>query len=70
MAHYFVAKGFKFANWEQYYPELARNLKIAKTLKGYSGQQIETAIEHCKKEWEDNWTLETVARWAAQTNLV
>lgn len=68
-AHYFVEKGFKFENEDQYEPELARTLKTAKMLVGYSGGQIEKAMAYCKKEWPDIWTLETVAKRIAEVNL-
>jgi hypothetical protein len=64
---YFRAKGFTFDNRDQFEPELARNVKVAKALKGYSGSQIKVAMDHCKNEWDSNWTLETVTRHIVET---
>lgn len=68
VAHYFEAKEYKFENWEQYYPNLARFTKIAKGLTGYNSSQVEQAITHCLKEWGDNWTMETLVNWIPETN--
>lgn len=61
-AHYFTFKGITLENEAQYYPALARTLKVAKQLSGYNGDQIQDAFEYCEKEWPGIWTLETVVK--------
>lgn len=60
IALYWNKKGWMFENAEQFNAALTRELKPAKALKGYSGEQIALAIQYCRKEYPDIWTLETV----------
>lgn len=57
---YWVKKGWLFTNKEQFNSALLRELKPAKSLLGYSGEQIAKAIEYCRKY--DEWSLETVQK--------
>lgn len=68
VALYYVFKGMKFNNYEQWEPALARHVKIAKTLTGYTSDQLIKTMEYCKNEWGENWTMETVAKWANRPN--
>ena len=65
---YFKEKEFKFTNQDQWEPELARTIKSAKLLKGYSGQEIKNTIEYCRKEWPDLWTIETLLKRISEAN--
>ena len=60
--HYILFKGLNFENRDQYEPALSRIVGAAKSLKGYSGEQIQKAFEYCKEGWPDIWTLETVIK--------
>lgn len=60
IARYFSLKGFSYDNELQYQSALKRELKPAKMLLGYTAQQIDTAVEYCKKNYPDIWTLETL----------
>jgi phage replication O-like protein O len=60
IAHYWKAKDWKFENSLQFSRALRRELRAAKDLEGYSGEQIGRAITFCKKEYPDKWTLETL----------
>lgn len=61
VALYFDRRKWRFENWDQFETAVARESKPAVSLKGYDGQRILRTMEYCEKEWEDNWTLETVA---------
>lgn len=61
IALYWKKKGFVFENKEQFNAALVRELKAAKLLKGYSGEQIGQAIKFCMKEYP-LWTLETCGK--------
>ncbi len=50
-----------FENEEQFNGALRRELRAARDLKGYAGDQIAQAIDYCKKNY-DTWTLETVSK--------
>jgi hypothetical protein len=65
---YFKERGWKFNNWDQFETALAREIKPASLLKGYSGAQIKKTIDYCRKEWGDNWTLETISKWINEVN--
>jgi hypothetical protein len=60
IALYWKKKNWKFENKEQYNSALVRELKPAKNLKGYTGEQIGKSITFCMKEYPEIWTLETV----------
>lgn len=61
IALYFHSKGWEFENKIQFDQAVKRELRPANSLKGYSGSQIQEAIDYCEKEYE-TWTLETVAK--------
>lgn len=69
IAHYFKKKNWKFENREQFLTEFKRNLRPAKSLFGYSGEQIEKSIEYCIKNYPEIWTLETVSKRVAELTL-
>jgi len=57
--HYIARKGFRYGNYEQWEPDLARIMHAAKGLKGYNAQQVELTMDYCQKNYKE-WTLETV----------
>jgi hypothetical protein len=59
IALYWKKKNWKFDNKEQFSSALTRELRAAKTLKGYSGEDIAKSIKHCEINYEE-WSLETV----------
>lgn len=61
VAHYWASAGIHPQNREQFESQLARDLKAAKSLTGYNGEQVDRAINHCKEKY-DEWTLETVRK--------
>lgn len=61
IAHYWKYKGYVAENKEQYQAAFKRDLKPAKTLIGYTKQQIEDTMDICKNKFE-MWTLETVGK--------
>lgn len=65
---YFKERGWQFESWDQFETALAREIKPASTLKSYSGVQIKKAIDYCRKEWGESWTLETLSRWINEAN--
>ena len=65
---YFKERGWEFENWDQFETALARELKPAASLKGYTGPQIKKAIDYCRSEWGDSWTLETLSKWINEAN--
>lgn len=58
IALYWRKKGWVFENREQFNSALKRELRAAKALKGYTGEQIAQAIAYCEREYEV-WTLES-----------
>ena len=58
IAFYWLKKGWKFANKEQFESALQREFRPAKALKGYSGQEIAKAFQHCQDKYPE-WSLET-----------
>lgn len=60
IALYWKKKNWVFENREQFNAALTRELKAAKALKGYSGEQIAKAVGYCAKEYPEVYTLETV----------
>ena len=61
IALYWKKKNWVFENQEQFNSALVRELKPAKNLKGYKGEEIALAIKHCENNYPE-WTLETVHR--------
>jgi hypothetical protein len=61
IALYWKKKNWVFENKEQFNPALVRELKPAKDLIGYTGEQIAQAILYCQKEYKV-WTLESVGK--------
>lgn len=61
IALYWKKKNWTFENQEQFNSALRRELKPASALKGYSGEQISAAIEHCDKNYPE-WSLETCVK--------
>lgn len=59
IALYWKKKQWTFENRDQYTEAFRRELKPAKALKGYTGEQIAQAIAHCQKKYQE-WSLETV----------
>lgn len=59
IALYWKKKDWTFENRAQFVAALKRELRPAKALSGYSGEQIARAIDYCDKEY-DVWTLETL----------
>ncbi len=62
IALYWKKKGFVFENQEQFNSALTRELRAAKSLRGYSGEQIARSITYCAKEYSEIYTLETCAK--------
>jgi len=63
IALYWKKKEWKFENRNQFNSSLRRELKPAKSLEGYSGQEIGRAIAHCIENFSKiGWTLETVGK--------
>lgn len=61
IALYWRKKGFVFENRKQFESSLKRELRPAKELTGYSGEQIARAIRYCQDNYEKiGWTLETI----------
>lgn len=59
IALYWKKKDWHFENKEQFNAALIRELKPAKTLKGYTGDQISKVMDYCNENYPV-WTLETV----------
>ncbi len=68
IALYWKSKNWRFDNKEQFNSALKRELKPAKSLTGYTGDQISKSIEYCDKKYPDIWTLETIHKTI--TNLI
>ncbi len=62
IAYYFEEKGLKFENKEQVQSAIKRHLRAAKDLVPFTDQQITTAAEQAKKEYNGLWTLETILK--------
>ena len=60
IALYWKRKGWKFENRKQFSAALARELRPAKALTGYTGKQVGAAINFCIQKFPEMWTLETV----------
>lgn len=60
IALYWKKKGYTFLNRLQFEPALRRELRPAKNLTGYSGEEVARAINYCMKEYPDIYTLETI----------
>lgn len=58
IALYWKTKGWTFENQKQLNAALKRELRPAKDLSGYNGEQIARAMKYCAKY--EVWTLETV----------
>lgn len=59
IAFYWFFKEWTFNNEKQYSAALRRELRPAKDLSGYTLQEIDKAMDYCKKNIT-TWTLETV----------
>ncbi|MCR4284971.1 MAG: hypothetical protein NUV97_02905 [archaeon] len=59
IALYWKKKKWKFENKAQFSSALKRELRPAKDLVGYKGDQISKAIIHCEENYKE-WTLETI----------
>ncbi len=67
VAHYlFDGKGMDFRDRNLYVQYFRRCLAPAKLLMSYDDQEIKRVINYCKKKYDDNWTLETVAKKAPE----
>jgi DNA-binding MarR family transcriptional regulator len=62
IALYWKKKNWVFENRAQFNAAFKRELRAAKNLIGYSGEQIAKAINYCMKEYPDIWTLETCGK--------
>lgn len=62
VAVYIRKKGFVFKNYDQWYPAIARELRAAKALKGYSYDELVKTMDYCKQKWPEEWTLETCGK--------
>lgn len=60
IALYWKKKGWVFRNKSQLSAALKRELRAAKSLDGYTGEEIARSINFCAKEYPEVWTLETV----------
>lgn len=60
IALYWKKKKWVFENREQFNSALTRELRAAKSLKGYRGEEIAVSMNYCIREYPDIWTLETV----------
>lgn len=60
--NYWKIKGFRFENKKQFDTAVARSLRPAKLLEGYTSKQILMAMDYCEKNYKDIWTLETVVK--------
>lgn len=61
IAFYWKTKNWKFENKEQFNSALKRELRPAKSLIGYTGQQIAKAMSHCQNNYKE-WGMETVVK--------
>lgn len=59
IALYWKRKDFIFENREQFNSALKRELRAAKNLMGYTGEQIARSIAFCQNKYPEAWTLET-----------
>ena len=59
IAFYWKTKDWKFENKKQFNSALKRELRPAKDLIGYTGQQVAKAMKHCEQNYKE-WSLETV----------
>ncbi|KKR09566.1 MAG: hypothetical protein UT43_C0017G0017 [Parcubacteria group bacterium GW2011_GWC1_39_29] len=59
IAFYWKTKDWKFENKKQFNSALKRELRPAKDLVGYTGQQVAKAMKHCEQNYKE-WSLETV----------
>lgn len=58
-------KGYHFENAEQFSNNLARDVKLAKQLEGYTSNQIHQTIDECEKEASEvgySWGVVTIAK--------
>ena len=63
IALYWKKKGLVFENPKQFNSNLKRELRPAKALTGYTGEQVLRAINYCMDKYaEVGWTLETVGK--------
>lgn len=62
IALFWRKKGWDFQNRLQFNAALKRELRAAKDLKGYTGDQIARSMAYCAKEYPEIWTLETVGK--------
>lgn len=59
IALYWNKKGWNFKNKDQFNSALTRELKPAKNLKGYNGEEISRSMDFCMEKYPEIWTLET-----------
>ena len=66
--NYWKVKGFAFENKKQFDSAVKRELRPAKTLEGYTSQQINKTMDYCVENYKSiPWTLETVSKRIADT---
>lgn len=70
IAIYWLIKGIKFENEEQYKPALSRELKASSILKGYKLKQIQITILWLVKNAKFKWTLETVNKFIQEKEIL
>lgn len=58
---YWSKKGWRFDNRSQFKTALSRELRPAKSLIGYSGSELSSAMDFCQNNY-DMWSLETVVK--------
>lgn len=70
IALYFIKRGWKFENKDQFNAALKRELRPASLLVGYDSEQLKECLDYCKNNYRpEMWTLETVGKRIADKVL-
>lgn len=63
IALFFIRKGWTFENKKQFDTNVSRYLRDARSLEGYTGQQISDTMDFCEDKYKDvDWKLSTVIK--------
>lgn len=63
IALFFIRKGWTFENKKQFDTNVSRYLRDARSLEGYTGQQISDTMDFCEDKYRDvDWKLSTVIK--------
>jgi hypothetical protein len=64
IALYFLKKNLYFENSKQFWAEVIRCSKVAKTLEGYDSSQLSRTMDYCEEKWgnDKGWSINAVAK--------